>query len=109
MSKCISNTKLNRQINNLTQYLPDQEELNGKREGNSYYRHVNGKTFVEAYELVCRRVNGLTQKFDLTREQHSHVSCIQHDLVKKVKTAFDGHENPPANLEDFVQKFNIAN
>lgn len=108
MSKCISNKKLTRQISHLTQYLPDQEDLNGKRGGASYYRHVNGRAFVEAYELVCKKVNGLTQKFDLTTEQKSEIMLVQSDLVKTVKHAFDEHDDPPANFEDFIQKFDQA-
>ncbi len=108
MSKCISNTKLTRQINSLTQYLPDQNELNGKREGSSYYRHVNGKSFIEAYDIVCKRVNGLTQKFNLTTEQEGQVIFMQTDLVRKVKQAFNDHQSPPANFDDFIQRFDKA-
>tara|TARA_B110000908_G_C10075325_1_gene367022 strand:+ start:485 stop:814 length:330 start_codon:yes stop_codon:yes gene_type:complete len=108
MSNCISDNRLTRQIDHLTQYLPDQAELNGKREGASYYKQVNGKSFVEAYKVVFQRVGSLSQKFDLTQEQQSQIHFIQKDLVSKVKQAFDETDSPPANFENFIQHLERA-
>lgn len=103
MSNCISDQRLNRQIDHLTQYLPDQKELNGTYQGASFYRHVNGKSFIEAYKTVFKQVGSLNQKFNLTPSQQGQVCFIQEGLVKQVKTAFDSNSTPPANFEHFIQ------
>lgn len=105
MSNCISDHKLTRRIDHLTQYLPDQAELEGKFQGASYYRQVNGKSFVDAYKVVFKQVGSLTQKFNLTNEQKDQVCIIQEGLVQEVRNAFDCHENLPANFDDFIQLF----
>ena len=105
MSNCISDQKFTRKIDHLTQYLPEQAELNGQRQGASYYRQVNGKSFIEAYKIVFKQVGSLTQKFNLTHSQREQILLIQEGLIKQVKRAFDGSESMPANLDNFIELF----
>lgn len=103
MARPISDNKFNRQIDHLIKHLPDQEALTGKRQGSSYYLHVNGRSFVEAHKTCCKHLSGLESKFELTSSQKGALESVQQGLVKKVEKAFVNHDHPPANLESFLQ------
>ncbi len=102
MPNSISDQKLNRQIDHLTQYLPTQDDLHGKRQGTSFYRHTNEKSFVEAHKIVFKQVKSLNHKFELTNTQKDKIKSANNELVHKVKTAFVNNDNPPANLDNFI-------
>ncbi len=103
MPNSISDQRLTRQIEHLVKHLPDQDDLQGKRQGSSY-THVNQKAFVEAYKTVFKQVNGLQQKFQLTSSQKQQLDCTQKQLIYSVESAFVNNDHPPANLDSFIKK-----
>ena len=103
MSKPISDQKLNRQISNFLKHLPNQAELNGERQGSSFYRRTDEKTFIEAHRQAYSHITGLGTKFKLTNVQKKELTKTQDGIVHRVEAAFDGNDNPPANLENFLK------
>jgi len=102
MPNLISDQNLSRQISHLTQYLPNQDELKGKRQGSSFYRHTDEKLFVNEHKIVLKKINCLSSRFELTNIQKQKVNSVTDGLVHKVKKAFVNHNNPPANLDNFL-------
>jgi hypothetical protein len=103
MPNSISDQKLSRQIAHLTRHLPPQEELRGQVGGSSFYRHVNDRSFIDAYRLAYSHIKGLQDRFELTSSQKSILSHAQEGLVTRVERAFDHLEQKPANLENFLR------
>ena len=108
MINCITNQKLERQIEHIIQYLPNPEELEGQRGGSSYYRKVNEESFIREFKKTHRNLSGLKKKYTLTEEQCSILSESQAKLVHDVEEAFAKKAVVPANLGDFISHYKAS-
>ncbi len=102
MASPLSNQHLSKKINQLTHHLPTKEELNGKREGSSYYRKINPESFIKSFEKTHHQLDNLKNCYKLTNEQKSFITDAQCQLVSEVRQAFANGIEPPHNLKDFL-------
>lgn len=104
MNNLLSDQHLSKKINQLTAHLPTKEELNGKREGSSYYRKINPETFIKSFEKTHHQLGHLKQHYELTSEQMDFISDAQNQLISEVRKAFANGSEPPSHLQRFLNQ-----